>query len=433
MNITALTTDLYQINMCNTYRKLGIHKKHAVFDMFVRSLPENYEYLIACGIDEAIDTIKNIRFTKDDIDFLRNKVNISKECANEFKKFKFGGTIRAVPEGTIVYANEPIIEVSGTIFECQLIETILLSIVNYQTLIASKASRIVSAANGKQVLAEFGLRRAPGPEAGIRASRAAYIGGFNSTSNVEAGRLYDIPISGTMAHSFVMALSNNSCDEIISFRDWCSNNSNTTLLIDTYDVIGGINNVVQIMNGGYKVSAIRIDSGNLVENTKIARAILDSHGFNNVKIVVSNDLNEYKIAELIKSGAPIDAFGIGTDLVTARPEAALGGVYKLVEFDGKPKMKKSANKQTIPFEKNLFRETLSTEFNSHLYDIIALRTEECGAGRFQLLKENHERKNVKEIRDYVMEQLFDIKNRGFHYRATNSLHLYSAMEKLLVK
>lgn len=355
--ISALCTDLYQITMANAYFKewglKGVRQKRATFDLFVRSLPSDWKYLIACGVDEALEELTHLSFTADDIRFLKDTVpGLDQGFLNYLRNFHFHGNVLAAQEGMPIFPQEPILEVTGDIIEAQLVETMLLTIINYQTLIASKASRIVQAAGSIPVI-DFGLRRAPGIEAGIRASRAAYIAGVESTSNVEAGRRYGIPVRGTHAHSYVMAHDS----EMAAFVQWCrSTDEPTTLLIDTYDTERAAQMVVQAVKDlGCKVGAVRIDSGDLASRARAVRSIFDEAGLHAIRIFLSGDLNETKIADLRLRRTPVDGFGVGTEMVTARPESALGGVYKLVELDGRPKIKLSLGKTNWPGRKQVWR------------------------------------------------------------------------------
>lgn len=368
MNI-ELTTDLYQLTMAAAYLKSGMADRQATFDLFVRSLPRGWNYLIACGVEEALEVLADFRFLYDEISFLRAQ-GFDHDFCDYLMDFRFRGRVRGLPEGTPFFPNEPILEVTGNIIEAQVVETILLSLINYQTLIASKASRVVEAARPAQVV-DFGLRRAPGPEAGIRAARAAYIAGVAATSNVEAGRIFNIPIKGTHAHSFIMSHET----ELDAFKAWCAAfPKGTSLLIDTYDVEEGARNVVRAVESGCKVTAVRIDSGDLAENAKLVRSILDSARLSNIEIIVSGDLNEERITAL--KGAPIDGYGVGTEMVTARPEAALGGVYKLVEVDGRPTVKLSRGKETWPGKKQIWRYT-GSDASVPCVDVLAAEGEDC--------------------------------------------------------
>lgn len=364
--MTVVFNDLYQLTMASAYIDAGIHEDQCTFDMFFRSVPKGWGYLIACGVDEAIDYVKyfNLNTIDDTIDedgfsALSHKsvkfLNLKEYLESNLRRLKVDLNVRAVREGTIIFPNEPVLSISGSRILCQLLETPILNIINFQTLIASKASRIVSAANGRGVI-EFGLRRAQGRDAAIKGTRASYIGGCIGTSNVEAGFKFDIPIMGTHAHSFVMSFRS----ELDAFRAYAKSFPNdSTFLIDTYDTIEGAKNAAIVGNemkqNGFLLKGVRLDSGDLLKLSNQVRGILDNAGLDDVKIIASNDLNEFKIDRLIKMGAKIDSFGVGTELITAKPESALSGVYKLVEDINGDKSKKSESKKTMPGRKQIVR------------------------------------------------------------------------------
>lgn len=400
---SSLLNDLYQFRMASVYFKEGIHEEQSTFDLFTRSLPKNWGYLIACGIDEAIDFIKNYTI-EDHADFyLTNSKIISRDAASylifNMKKLKEKLSIRAVKEGTIIFPNEPVMTISGPRILCQLLETRLLNIINFQTLIASKASRMVNAAKGRGVI-EFGLRRAHGEDAAIKGARAAYIGGCIGTSNVAAGFLYEIPIMGTHAHSMVLSIP----PELEAFKAYArSFPEDTTLLIDTYDTLNGAK--VAAIEGkeleklGYKLKAVRLDSGDLFKLSNQVRTILNNAGLSYVNIVVSNDLNEFKIDQLVRHGAKIDSFGVGTELITGKPESALGGVYKLVEDVNGDKVKLSQDKKTMPGLKQIIR-------SQNFTDLVCLLSEnEKNQTQIELLSNinvfNHNPKSASYIRSSV--------------------------------
>ncbi|MDR4504540.1 MAG: nicotinate phosphoribosyltransferase [Candidatus Scalindua sp.] len=350
----AIATDLYQLTMAAGY--FECRRNHtATFELSVRKLPENRAYLVTAGLEQAIYYLTNLSFTDTYVDYLKQLPifkNVSGEFFRYLRKFRFQGDLFAVPEGTIVFANEPLLRVTAPVIEAQIIETYLLSTICYQTLIASKASRVVHAAKGKEVI-DFGTRRAHSPQAGVLAARACYIGGCAGTSNVLTAYELGIPAIGTMAHSWIMAYS----DEYTSFEEFQKVfPENTILLIDTYDTIRAARLAAKI---GKNLMGVRIDSGNLSLLSKKVRRILDNAGLEKTKITVSGDLNEYKISELLKKNTPIDSFGVGTEMVTAKDSPALNGVYKLVEQDvGErliPKMKFSKDKVTYPAKKQVYR------------------------------------------------------------------------------
>ena len=360
-NLTMLT-DLYELTMMYGYWKKGMGRNRAVFDMFYRATSETTAYAIAAGLEQVIDYINNLRFEEHDIEYLRSLNLFDEEFLNYLRGFKFTGDIMAVPEGTLVFSYEPIVRVTAPIMEAQLLETALLNIVNHQTLIATKASRVVQAADGGTVL-EFGLRRAQGPDAGIYGARAAVIAGCKATSNVLTGEMFGIPVGGTHAHSWVMSFP----DELEAFRAYAEIfPANCMLLVDTYDTLGsGMPNAIKVFGElrarGYEPVGIRLDSGDLAYLSRECRRMMDEAGFPNAKVFASGDLDEELIWDLKAQGAAIDVWGVGTRLITSQDCPALGGVYKLAaeEVDGKfvPKIKISENpaKVTNPGQKMLYR------------------------------------------------------------------------------
>jgi nicotinate phosphoribosyltransferase len=369
----ALRTDLYQLTMMQAYWK-SEHNPEATFDYFVRKIPFG-SYLVTAGLSYVLDYIENLHFEAEDIEYLQTQ-GFDEEFLKHLYDFRFTGDILAMPEGSIAFPLEPIIRVTAPIIEAQLIETFLLNKMNFSTLIATKASRVVYAARNRSV-AEFGLRRAQG-DGHLEATRAAYIGGCASTSNVLAGKKLGIPVSGTMAHSFVTSFDH----EIDSYRDYAEAfPKKCFLLIDTYNSIEGAKKAVivgkEMEKRGDRLLGVRLDSGDLSELSKQVRRMLDNAGLNYVKIVASGDLNELKIDELVNKGARIDMFGVGTELITGRPTPALDGIYKLsdVSEQGRhnPKMKLSEEtvKATLPGKKRVWR----YENRTYLTDIIALEDE----------------------------------------------------------
>lgn len=378
-NLTMMT-DLYQLTMMYGYYKTGMRNNIATFDMFYRSKGESTHYAIMAGVEQLIDYIENLHFDDDAIAYLRDLNLFDEDFLNELKNFKFHGDIQAVPEGTIVFSGEPLIRVTAPIFEAQLIETALLTIINHQTLIATKASRVVQAAEGG-VIMEFGLRRAQGPDAGIYGARAAIIGGCAGTSNVLTGQMYGIPAMGTHAHSWVMSFPS----ELDAFRKYAELfPTSCLLLVDTFDTLrSGVPNAItvfkELREKGYEPKGIRLDSGDLAYLSREARKMLDEAGFPNTIICASGDLDENLIRDLKLQGAAIDTWGVGTKLITSEDCPSLGGVYKLsAEFvDGRaiPKMKISENpvKITNPGVKKLFR--IYDKDGMAVADLIALEQE----------------------------------------------------------
>jgi nicotinate phosphoribosyltransferase len=346
---------------------------NATFELFIRHLPVQRSYLVAAGLDSALTYLENLHFTGDDVDFLRRQPafhTVSAEFFEYLRAFRFHGDVRAVPEGTLIFAEEPLLQVTGPVLEAQIVETYLLSVMHYETLVASKAARVVAAASGRDVL-EFGTRRAHGPEAGVRAARAACVGGCAATSNVLAGALYDLPLAGTAAHSWTQVFPS----ERRSFEALLETFPDTAiLLVDTYDPLAGAEIAATL---GREVLGVRLDSGDLLEKSREVRAILDRHGRHDTKIVASGDLNEYKIEDLTSQGAPIDSYGVGTDLVTSRDVPALSVVYKLVETEAggivSPKTKFSEEKVYWPGRKQVFR---FSEGGKYHHDLLACAHED---------------------------------------------------------
>ena len=379
-NLTLLT-DLYQLTMMNGYLKKERKEEIAVFDLFFRQ-NGMITYSIACGLEQAVDYILNLKFGKEEIDYLASLNIFSKEFLDYLKDFKFTGDVYAVPEGTVVFPGEPILTVKAPIMQAQLIETALLNIINFQTLIATKSAKINYAAKGGLVM-EFGLRRAQAPDAGIYGARAAVIGGCGSTSNVLAGQMFDIPVAGTHAHSWVM----NFEDEYTAFKAYAEvYPNNCLLLVDTYNTLKqGVPNAIKVFNElkekGYKPKGIRLDSGDLAYLSKRARVMLDDAGFPDAIICASGDLDEYSITSLLNQGAKINSWGVGTRLITSADMPALGGVYKLsCVYDengkGEPKIKLSENTEKItnPGFKNIYR-VYNKETKKAEADFIFLREE----------------------------------------------------------
>jgi nicotinate phosphoribosyltransferase len=349
-----MLADLYELTMAAAYFENKVPGK-AGFELFVRHLPKNFSYIVAAGLEQALDYVLKLQFTDDEIRFIRHHPSFShigREFFKYLKNFRFKGDVWAVPEGTVVFPGEPLVQVEGSIIEAQIVETYLLTMINFQTLIASKASRVVEAAKGRDVI-EFGSRRAHGPEAALLAARASYIGGCIGTSNLLAGYELDIPTYGTMAHSFIMTFDSER-EAFLAYKKAFPDNM--ALLIDTYNTIEGARAAASL---GISPTLVRLDSGDLYDLSKKVRQILDAAGHKSTKIFASGDLNEYKIQDLIAKGAPIDSFGVGTELTTSREDPALPGIYKLVELrrgsETIPRVKLSPAKVTIPELKQIHR------------------------------------------------------------------------------
>jgi len=358
----ALHTDLYQINMVETYWADGIHNKKTIFELYFRKLPFANGFGIFAGLEKIVDYLKNFAFTDSDIEYLRD-FGYQTDFLEYLKTVRFTGNIRSMVEGELVFANEPIVQVEANLAEAQLVETALLNIVNYQTLIATKAARMKQVI-GDDTAMEFGTRRAQEFDAAIWGTRAAYIGGFNATSNVRAGKIFGIPVAGTHAHALVQTYQ----DEYLAFHKYAERHKDCTFLVDTYDTLkSGVPNAIKVAKElGDKItfSGIRLDSGDLAFLSKEARKMLDAAGFTNTKIVASNDLDEYTIINLKQQGAKIDSWGIGTKLITAYDQAALGAVYKQVsiqkelnsdEMIDTIKISSNPEKVSTPGDKRLYR------------------------------------------------------------------------------
>lgn len=362
MNCSMLC-DFYQLTMGNGYYKTKYAEKTAYFDMFFRRVPDGGGFAIAAGLEQVVEYINNLHFSDEDIAFLRNKNIFDEGFLSYLHDFKFTGDIWAIPEGTPVFPNEPLLTVRAPAIQAQLIETMVLLLVNHQSLIATKANRIVRASNGRAV-SEFGSRRAQGTSGALLGARAAYIAGCTGTACVMADKLYNVPATGTMAHSWVQMFDT----ELEAFEEYCRTYpDSTTLLVDTYNVLkSGVPNAIRAFDKilkplGARPNGIRLDSGDIAYLSREARKMLDEAGYPDCKIVASNSLDEYIISDLIKQGAKIDLFGVGERLITAKSEPVFGGVYKLVATESdneiKPKIKISENvaKITNPHYKKLYR------------------------------------------------------------------------------
>lgn len=352
----GLYTDYYELSMSQGYLLSGKKDESSVFDYFFRTTPFEGGFLVFAGLADLLDALTAFRYSEENLNYLK-RLGFHTSFIEYLKEFRFNGTIFSVREGELVFPNEPILRVEGNIIEAQLIETLVLNILNFESLIATKSFRIKLAC-GEKPFSDFGLRRAHGT-GGIQATRAAIIGGASSTSNVQAGFLYDIPVSGTMAHSWVQSFG----DELTAFREYVRfNPGNPILLVDTYDTLrSGIPNVIivakELEKSGHRLAGIRLDSGDLAYLSKKARTMLDTAGLPYVRILASNQLNEYVINSLYEQDSSIDGFGVGTELITGKPDASLDGVYKLALCNDIARMKISENieKMTFPGRKSLYR------------------------------------------------------------------------------
>ncbi|MFJ7409067.1 MULTISPECIES: nicotinate phosphoribosyltransferase [unclassified Lysinibacillus] len=357
----ALHTDLYQINMAESYWADGIHNRKAVFELYFRKLPFGNGYAIFAGLERMLEYLRDFRFSQSDIEYLRQEVGYKEDFIEYLKNIRFTGDMYSMVEGELVFANEPIVRIEAPLVEAQLIETALLNIVNYQTLIATKASRIKQIVKDEMAM-EFGTRRAHEMDAAIWGTRAAYIGGFASTSNVRAGKLFNIPVAGTHAHALVQAYKN----DYDAFHAYAKRHRNCVFLVDTYNTLkSGVPTAIKVAKElGDKINfiGIRLDSGDIAFLSKEARRMLDEAGFPDAKIVVSNDLDEYTILNLKAQGARVDMWGIGTKVITAYDQPALGAVYKMVAIENEEgqledtiKISANAEKVSTPGLKNVYR------------------------------------------------------------------------------
>ena len=368
----ALLTDMYELTMAASYHRHGMNEP-ATFDLFVRHLPPRRNFLIACGLEDALAYLETLRFHGEAIDYLRSLDMFDGTFLDYLRdEFRFSGEVWAAPEGAAVFPNEPLLRVTAPLIEAQVVETFLLNCVNFQTLIASKAARIALAC-GERTFVDFSPRRDHGADAALKVGRAAFVGGAVATSNVVAAQVYGMPPSGTMAHSYVMSFD----EEIEAFRAFAEDfGEHAVLLIDTYDTVEGARRAAIVANElqarGTVIRGVRLDSGDLAELAIAVRRVLDEAGCGELQIFASGDLDEDRIADLLAAGAPIDAFGVGTQLGTSADAPALGGVYKLVADTRGPKVKLSSGKATLPGVKHVYRVTRGGRYD---HDVIALADE----------------------------------------------------------
>ena len=370
---SALYTDLYQLTMLQAYWREDMDEP-AVFDLFVRRLNDR-NYLVACGLEQALEFLETLSFSEEALDYLATQDPFEPAFLDWLADFEFTGDVYAVPEGTPVFPDEPLVEVVAPIGEAQLVETFLLNQLTFQTTIASKASRIVEAAQAggeDRLVADFGMRRTHGTDAAMKGARAAYIAGVDATSNVAAGQAYDLPITGTMAHSYVEAHDS----EMEAFRAFSALYPETILLVDTYDTLDGVRKVIDLMDEtgeDVQVRGIRLDSGDLAELAHASRRLLDEAGLTDVMIFASGGLDEHTIADLLDRGAPIDGFGVGTRMGTSADQPALDSAYKLSGYAGTPRMKLATDKSNLPGRKQVVRQY---EDGTAVRDVIATEDEQ---------------------------------------------------------
>jgi nicotinate phosphoribosyltransferase len=350
----TLFTDLYELTMAQAFWQSGVLGT-ATFSFFTRSFPADRGFFVFAGLDDALAYLENLRFNEHDLAYLRSLNRFDGGFLDQLARLRFTGSVRAMREGTIFFVNEPVLEVTGPIIEAQLAETFVINQVNLQSILATKAARVRHAAGDRRVI-DFAARRTQGIEAANAFTRASYLAGFDGTSNTLAGALYGIPVSGTMAHSYITSFPS----EIEAFRRFAASfPDNCTLLVDTYDTLAGTRNAIvvarEMQQQGHRLRAIRLDSGDLLDLSRKTRALLDEAGLHEVRIFASGGLDEFAVEELLQAGAPIDAFGVGTKVGVSADAPWTDCVYKLVEYDGRPIVKLSSKKQTLPGAKQVFR------------------------------------------------------------------------------
>jgi nicotinate phosphoribosyltransferase len=365
----ALLTDLYELTMLQSYFDENMNDT-AVFDLFMRRLPGNRNYLVACGLEHVLHYLESFRFSDEAVKYLRSLNRFSDAFLESLREFRFTGDVYAIPEGTVIFANEPLIEIVGPLREAQFIETFLMNQMQLASLAASKAARIVDAARGRSVV-DFGARRMHGADAALKQPRAFYIGGVDSTSNVLAGQTWGMPVAGTMAHSYVLAFDT----ELEAFRHFVRAYPAAILLIDTYGIQKGVEHIIELareLGSQFQVSGVRLDSGDLARHARDVRRQLDAAGLDQVKIYASSSLDEYEIDRLVSAGVPINGFGVGRHLATSSDVPVLDTAYKLAEYAGAAKMKMSESKSTLPGRKQVFRRR---EAGMAVRDVIGLMSE----------------------------------------------------------
>ena len=379
----ALLTDLYELTMAASYFSHGMSDR-STFDLFVRHLPERRNFLIACGLEQALDYLEELRFESEALDYLRSLEMFDDDFVDCLGDLRFTGDVHAIPEGEVVFGGEPLLRVTAPMVEAQIVESFLLNTVLFQTMVASKAARVGLACGQGRTFVDFSLRRDHGADAALKAARAAFVAGASATSNVLAGRTYGMPVSGTMAHSYIMAFEN----ELDAFRAFARDfPDKAVLLIDTFDVEEGARRAAgvarELADEGVQLRGVRIDSGDLGQLTRSVRKILDDAGLADTQVFLSGDLDEYRIEELVSDGVPADAFGVGTQLGVSGDEPSLGGVYKLVADSGGPKIKLSAGKVTLPGCKQVWRRERDGAID---HDVISLEDETLERARPLMVK-----------------------------------------------
>lgn len=379
----GLLVDLYELVMSDSYLRQGMNEP-ATFDLFIRQLPSQRSFLVSAGVESVLYFLERLRFNDEQLAYLASLRLFSAEFLNYLREFRFTGDVWAIPEGEIFFPPEPVLEITAPRIEAQLIETFLLNAVNFQVMVASKAARVVLAARGRGVV-DFSPRRDHAADAAVKAARASYVAGCVGTSNVLAGMEYGIAVYGTMAHSYIMSFP----DELSAFRAFARDfPQNATLLIDTYDTIQGARHAItaakEMAARGHRLRGVRIDSGDLAPLSRQVRAMFDEAGLQEVQILLSGDLDEYKIEDLLNEGAAAHAFGVGTAMGTSADAPNIGGVYKLVEDAAGPKVKLSTGKATLPGRKQVWR---VPDSSGAFHDVISLREEPAPRGGHPLLRQ----------------------------------------------
>jgi nicotinate phosphoribosyltransferase len=397
----ALLTDLYEFTMAEAYYQSKMFAP-ATFSLFIREYPPNRGYLVSAGLEEVLEYLANIRYSQEDLDYLKSTGLFSDDFIHYLSNLRFSGDVHALPEGRLFFKDEPVLEVTAPIIEGQLMESFIINSINLQVNLATKTARCVDAADGRSIV-DFSLRRTQGTDAGLKLARAGYIAGLSSTSNVLAGKMYGIPVSGTMAHSFITSFE----EEIDAFHAFARIfGDNTVLLIDTYDTLAGAEKAVQVAADmsakGHKLKGVRLDSGDMTKLSKAVRKIFKKEALDDVGIFASGGFDEYKIADSLKNGAEIDAFGVGTKMGTSADSPYTDMAYKLVQYAGRPVMKLSTGKKTLVARKQVFRRTDGGRFRM---DLIALREEKVdGEPLLKAVMQDGRRRQPPESLDTIRER-----------------------------
>ena len=428
---SGLLVDLYQLTMGESYLAEGLADREATFSLFFRTLPRGWGYALAAGLEDALRYLEQLRFVDDDLAYLEATGLFGGALLERLRDFRFVGSVRAVPEGTAVFPAEPLLELTAPLLEAQIAETMVLNEVHLQTVVASKAARSVAVAEGR-ALVDFSLRRTHGGEAGLKVARASYLAGFDATSNVLAGKLYGIPIAGTMAHSYVESFES----ELEAFRAYArSYPDSAILLVDTYDTLEGTRRAVAVARelaaAGHRLRGVRLDSGDLGALAREARALLDGAGLGDAIVFVSGGLDEHGIASLLAAGAPIGGFGVGSKMGVSADAPFLDMVYKLVELDGEPVLKLSPGKETLPARKQVWR---VREQGRAAYDVLALAASSAVRGGEPLLREvmsggrttwsealTASRERAREERETLPEEVRRLDARAYEVRVDAEL------------